>query len=236
MRPVVKLIVIAVAVALLAAGSAAAEPNGAGLYAKNCLECHGVAGHGVTDHGPPLRGAGALAADFYLRTGYMPLPSPSEQPRRRRSPFSDPQIAALVRYVASLGRGPRVPTPDPERGDMSVGQRLFTEHCAGCHQAVAEGGYVTGARVPPLKDATARQIAEAVRIGPYLMPSFPRSQLTDRELDSVVAYVEASKKPDDPGGWGIGHVGPVPEGLVAWLIAGTVLVGVCVVIGSRSES
>jgi ubiquinol-cytochrome c reductase cytochrome c subunit len=232
----VKPLVLAVGVVLAAAGSAAAEPNGAGLYAKNCLECHGVDGHGVPDHGPSLRGVGALAADFYLRTGYMPLSSPSELPRRRRSPFSDPQIAALVRYVASLGRGPRILTPEPARGDVSVGQRLFTDHCAGCHQAVAKGGYVTGARVPPLKDATPRQIAEAVRIGPYLMPSFPRSQLTDRELDSVVAYVEASKQPDDPGGWGIGHVGPVAEGLVAWLIAGSVLVGVCVVIGSRSDS
>jgi ubiquinol-cytochrome c reductase cytochrome c subunit len=223
------------ALAVLLAGPARAAPNGASLYAENCLKCHGVAGRGVPDHGPSLRGVGALAADFYLRIGYMPLESPSDQPQRRRSPFSGAQIDALVRYVASLGKGPAVPTPHPERGDVSAGLRLFTDHCAGCHQVVAEGGYVTGARVPPLKDATARQIAEAVRVGPFLMPRFPRSQISDSQLDSIVAYVEASKHPDDPGGWGLGHVGPVPEGLVGWLVAGASLVALCVVIGSRSR-
>jgi ubiquinol-cytochrome c reductase cytochrome c subunit len=232
----VRALLLAVAAALVAAASAHGAPNGGSLYAKNCLECHAVEGRGIPERGPSLRGVGALAADFYLRTGYMPLRNPDEQPWRRRSPFSEPQIDALVRYVASLGRGPRVPTPHPERGDVAIGLRLFTDHCAGCHQAVGEGGYVTGARVPPLKDATPRQIVEAVRVGPYLMPRFPRSQLTDRQLDSVVAYVQASKHPDDRGGWGIGHIGPVPEGLVAWLLAGSVLVGVCVVIGNRSES
>ena len=37
---------------------------------------------------------------------------------------------------------------------------------------VAEGGYVTDARVPVIKQSTPTQIAEAVRVGPYLMPKF----------------------------------------------------------------
>jgi ubiquinol-cytochrome c reductase cytochrome c subunit len=92
---------------------------------------------------------------------------------------------------------------------------------------------VTGALAPPLHDATPTQIAEAVRIGPYVMPAFPRSQVSDRELDSIVAYVERAKHPVDRGGWGIGHLGPIPEGLVAWLIAGSVLVLVALAIGER---
>ena len=90
--------------------------------------------------------------------------------------------------------------------------------------------------MPPLKQASATQIAEAVRVGPYLMPRFPKTQISDRQLDSIVAYVEWAKHPDDRGGWGIGHIGPVPEGLVAWLLAGTALVAVCVVIGKRNEA
>ena len=129
-----------------------------------------------------------------------------------------------------------MPKPHPERGSIPVGLRLFTEHCAGCHQVVAEGGYVTGARVPPLKEATPVQIVEAVRLGPYLMPRFPKTQISDRQLDSIVAYVEWAKHPDDRGGWGIGHIGPVPEGLVAWLLAGSALVAVCVLIGKRNEA
>jgi quinol---cytochrome-c reductase cytochrome c subunit len=229
--------------ALAAPGAAAAQrgdtilfASGKSLYAESCLTCHGLEGRGVPGRGPRLRGVGALAADFYLRTGYMPLESPGDQPARRRSPFTARQLDALVAYVASLGAGPPVPAPHPERGNVAAGLRLFTEYCAGCHQIVGEGGYVTGARVPPLHDATPTQIAEAVRLGPYLMPRFPKTQLSDGELDSVVAYVERSKHPDDRGGWGIGHIGPVPEGIVAWLLAGAALVGVCAVIGGRIGS
>jgi ubiquinol-cytochrome c reductase cytochrome c subunit len=227
-------LLLVAAVALLAPGAAAAQ-SGSGLYAENCLSCHGPGGSG-TARGPRLRGVGAIAADFYLRTGYMPLPTPHDQPTRRRSPFNAEQIDALVGYVASLGKGEPVPKPHPERGSIPVGLRLFTEHCAGCHQVLGEGGYVTGARVPPLGQANATQVAEAVRLGPYVMPRFPKAQISDRELDSIVAYVEWAKHPDDRGGWGIGHLGPVPEGLVAWLLAGTALVAVCVVIGKRHEA
>jgi ubiquinol-cytochrome c reductase cytochrome c subunit len=135
--------------------------------------------------------------------------------------------------VASLGPGPQVPSPRPAAGKVSHGLRLFTQHCAGCHQVVGQGGYVTNARVPPLKDATPRQIAEAVRIGPYLMPQFSKTAISDRELNSIVAYVRASQTPHDPGGWAIGHVGPVPEGLVAWAVAAFLLVGLCALIGER---
>jgi ubiquinol-cytochrome c reductase cytochrome c subunit len=116
---------------------------------------------------------------------------------------------------------------------VNEGLRLFTDHCAGCHQVVAEGGYVTGAVAPPLEGATTTQIAEAVRIGPYLMPTFSSKQISDSQLDSIIRYIQYAKHPDDRGGWSIGHVGPVPEGLVAWLIAGTILVCFCLVIGRR---
>jgi ubiquinol-cytochrome c reductase cytochrome c subunit len=233
-RVVVRRLLLVGVLALALPGAAAAQ-SGSGLYSENCLRCHGPGGSG-TPRGPRLRGVGAISADFYLRTGYMPLRSPGDQPTRGRSPFSLAEIDALVAYVASLGKGDPVPKPHPKRGRLPVGLRLFTEYCAGCHQVVGEGGYVTGARVPPLKQATATQIAEAVRVGPYLMPRFPKSQISDRQLDSIIAYVEWAKHPDDRGGWGIGHIGPVPEGLVAWLLAGTALVAVCVVIGKRNPA
>jgi ubiquinol-cytochrome c reductase cytochrome c subunit len=216
------------------------------LYAGNCATCHGADGRGIArptlsaadqkGQGPSLRGVGALAADFYLRTGYMPLSRVGLQPHRSTPLFDEHQIRALVAYVASLGSGPAVPTPDPARGSVSAGQRLFSEHCAGCHQIVGAGGYVTGGVAPPLDRATAVQVAEAVRIGPYVMPTFSRSQISDRDLDSLIAYVEEAKHPQDRGGWALGHVGPVPEGLVTWLLAAAALVAVCMVIGRRIES
>jgi len=218
------------------------------LYAGNCATCHGPSGVGVLPSmptrgagdirgaGPPLAGVGARAPDFYLRTGYMPLAHVPMQPRRSRVLFSDAEIRALIAYIASLGPGPPIPTPHPERGNVAAGLHQFTEHCAGCHQVVAEGGYVTDSRVPPLKDVTARQVAEAVRIGPYVMPTFSKRQISDAQLDSIIAYVEYAKHPHDVGGWSLGHLGPVPEGLVAWLIAGAALVATCIVIGKRFEA
>jgi ubiquinol-cytochrome c reductase cytochrome c subunit len=101
---------------------------------------------------------------------------------------------------------------------------------------VAEGGFVTGAKVPPIKEDTPVQIAEAVRIGPYAMPRFSQRAISDAELNSIIAYVHASKKPDDRGGWGIGHLGPVPEGLVTWLVAAVALVLTCALIGERMRA
>jgi ubiquinol-cytochrome c reductase cytochrome c subunit len=142
-------------------------------------------------------------------------------------------VQALIAYVASLGKGPPVPTPHPERGNLSEGQHQFTEKCAGCHQIVAEGGYVTGAVPPPLQGATAVQIAEAVRIGPYVMPTFSESAVTDAQLDSIIRYVLWTRHPDDRGGVSLGHVGPVPEGLVTWFVAAAALVALCLVLGRR---
>jgi ubiquinol-cytochrome c reductase cytochrome c subunit len=224
-------------------GQLSDQELGAQLYAGNCAVCHGVNGEGVIvprpgtggieGQGPTLRGVGKRAADFYLSTGYMPLGNPHDQPWRTRVLFTRRELTALVDYVGSLGGGPPIPKPAPERGRVPEGLHLFTQHCAGCHQVVGEGGYVTDARVPPLKAATPTQVAEAVREGPYLMPQFSRKAISDRQLNSIIAYIEEAKRPADRGGWGIGHVGPVPEGIIAWVAAGLVLVGLCALIGER---
>jgi ubiquinol-cytochrome c reductase cytochrome c subunit len=246
---------LALAAVLLAGTPAAAGAQqspkvqrGEQLYGQSCIRCHGANGAGIVQPatirsalgeaglGPPLKDAGALAADFYLRTGYMPLVSPFDVPKRKTPRFPQKDIDALVAYVASLGHGPPVPKPHPERGRLSAGLKLFTEHCAGCHQVVAEGGVVTDTRVPPLEDATPTQIAEAVRIGPYLMPRFSQKDISDAQLDSIIRYVQYAKNPDDRGGWALGHLGPFPEGMVTWLLAGSLLVALSLAIGKRVSS
>jgi ubiquinol-cytochrome c reductase cytochrome c subunit len=57
--------------------------------------------------------------------------------------------------------------------------------------------------------------------------------ISDDQLNSIVAYVLTSQEPNDAGGWSLGHIGPVPEGMVTWLLAAVVLVAVCMVIGRR---
>jgi ubiquinol-cytochrome c reductase cytochrome c subunit len=65
------------------------------------------------------------------------------------------------------------------------------------------------------------------------MPKFTPKDLSPSQVDSIARYVLWTRNPDDRGGWAIGHVGPIPEGLVTWFLGMTVLVGFCVLIGRR---
>ncbi|MGN6188061.1 MAG: cytochrome c oxidase assembly protein [Conexibacter sp.] len=233
-QPVALLLVAVLALAAAPRAQAAQTPDGRALFQGACAGCHGFDGRGVPNRGPSLQHAGAQAADFYLRTGRMPLANPDDPPVRSHAAFSDAQISALTAYVAALGSGPAIPRVDAASGDLSAGRRAFTEHCAGCHQVVARGGIVTGAIAPPLQQATPTEVAEAVRIGPYLMPRFTRRQIDDRTLNDIVRYVQWTKHPDNRGGWSIGNIGPIPEGMVAWFVGLLALLVVIRLIGERS--
>lgn len=191
---------------------------GEDLYLRSCVSCHGVGGQG-TDSYPKLIGVGAASADFYLRTGRMPLAYPSAQPPQKAPAFSDEQIRQLVAYVASLGEGPPVPDVNPDRGDIALGSQLFLANCAACHNSAAVGGALSnGAHAPPLLEVDPNQIGEAMRVGPGQMPVFGPDTFDQHQVDSIVAYVRYLQEPDHPGGLMIGRVGPVPEGFVAWLV------------------
>jgi ubiquinol-cytochrome c reductase cytochrome c subunit len=193
--------------------------RGRELYLTDCQSCHGVDARGIHDTAPSLHGVGAASADFYLSTGRMPLDDPRSQPDRTEPAYDPKSLEDLVAYIGSLG-GPAVPQVDVVGGRLNLaeGQRLFTENCAACHQIAGRGGVMSGAFVPTLLEATPRQVVEAARIGPYVMPRFSEAQLNDRELAAIARYVQYAKHPENPGGWALFNVGPVPEGMVAWLI------------------
>ena len=99
----------------------------------------------------------------------------------------------------------------------------------------AAGGIVTGAIAPALNDTdiTPTQVAEAIRIGPYLMPNFNAQQISQQDINDIARYVRSTVHPDDAGGWGIGHIGPIPEGMIAWFLAIAGLLLVARLIGER---
>jgi ubiquinol-cytochrome c reductase cytochrome c subunit len=219
---------------------AASEPGplqsrGRALFEEGCSSCHGFDGKGVPGQGPSLIGAGAAAADFYLRTGRMPLDVVGEEPLRGKPHYPEDEIDALVAYVGSLG-GPPIPAVHPGRGSLSEGMQLFAESCEGCHGIGGKGGVAIGGYAPPLGEATPTQVAEAIRVGPYVMPRFSEARLSEAEVDSIARYVQLTQNPDDAGGFGIGHIGPVPEGLVAWLAAVAALLLVARLIGEGGGS
>lgn len=215
--------------------SAALVAEGMALYENSCSACHGPTLQGQHDVAPSLIGVGAGPIDFYLSTGRMPLQSPSDEPDRAQPVFNRRQIDALIAAITDRGGGPPAPAADPAKGDLATGFHAFTSNCAGCHQIVGRGGLTLGAFVPNLQKATPLQIAEAVRMGPYLMPHFDATQIDQHQLDSIAKYLQWTRHPDDAGGWGIYNIGPIPEGMAAWFLALAALVIVARLIGERTE-
>lgn len=189
--------------------------RGRDLFLTSCATCHGGEGRG-TDDGPPLVGVGAAAADFQLSTGRMPLAAPGAQAVRKPPRFRGEDRRALVAYVASLSPGPPLPEVNPAAGHLARGGELFRLNCAACHGFAGRGGALSyGRHAPSLEEATPLQAAEAIRTGPGQMPVFGPDTLDGEEVNSIVRYITYLHRPDDRGGLGLGHLGPIPEGLVA---------------------
>ena len=214
--------------------SAALRVEGYNLYQSGCSSCHGISLEGTQGVAPSLRGVGPGPVDFYLSTGRMPLDQPRAEPMRNAPAYTRGQIDALIAYIGSFG-GPGAPTVDPAKGDLALGFHEFTLNCAGCHQIVARGGITVNAQIPDLQEATAQEIAEAVRMGPYLMPHFDAKAIDQHQLDSLARYVLWTRHPLNAGGWGIYNIGPIPEGMVAWFIGLLALVIVARLIGERMD-
>lgn len=210
------------------------------LFLTGCASCHGSDGRGATGpggdvRGPSLLGSGAAGAYYYLSTGRMPLADASDQPVRKAPAYTPRQIDALVAYVASLGNGPAIPDVHAARGDLAEGGEIFRADCQACHSASGSGGALSyGRAAPRLSEATPRQIASAVRVGPGQMPVFGPDIISDEQLDSLARYVVYLRHPEDPGGLPIGRTGPIPEGFVAWLIGIVGLVALVAWIGTRA--
>jgi len=204
------------------------------LYLQSCASCHGTDGAG-SELGPNLVGVGAAAVDFQLRTGRMPFAGQrGEQAKRKPVKFSDEQIRMLVRYVtdvlgADVPSGPAIPNIQTDSSLLPQGHQLFIENCAPCHGATGQGGAVGGGSLaPPLSQATALQVGEAMLSGPGQMPVF---NLPTSELNAVATYVGYLQTAPDPGGFSIGGIGPVPEGFVGWVLGGGLMVAIIYLIG-----
>ena len=131
-------------------------------------------------------------------------------------------------------RGPEIPTYDVTGADVVKGGQIFRENCASCHQAVAQGGVVNGGRdAPSLQGVDGLSIAEVLRIGPGVMPNF--SDFSNEQVTDVTAWItEVGQRPDDEGGSGIGHIGPVAEGFVIWLVLAVFVLGALRWIGATT--
>jgi ubiquinol-cytochrome c reductase cytochrome c subunit len=143
---------------------------------------------------------------------------------------AEKNLADLRNFIQSLGGGPEVPSAaavDPEGGNVALGGKLFRTNCAQCHNFVGSGGALTGGKyAPPLSkdDVTPTQIYEAMLTGPQAMPVFNDTTLTPEQKKAIIAYVVQTREEPNPGGNGLGRIGPVAEGLTGWLVGLSMLV------------
>jgi ubiquinol-cytochrome c reductase cytochrome c subunit len=206
----------------------AAEAGGRDLYERSCITCHGENLEGVPNRGPSLIGVGEASVYFQVHTGRMPLTRQEADAQDKPAVFSDEEIDQLMAYIQANGGGPELPSGDLRDGDLAEGGELFRLNCASCHNFVGAGGALSsGKAAPSLEEATDLDIYTAMLSGPENMPVFGDNQLTPEEKRSIINYVQTIKSQADPGGAGIGRIGPVAEGLVIWVVGiGALMFGI----------
>jgi len=231
-------------------GSAAQIKQGRELFLVGCSFCHGDNGQGVktldgNQLGPSLVGVGPAAVDFQVGTGRMPAVQPGPQIPQKEVVYTPEEIAALAAYVGSLGPGPAIPNPsdysldglsDEQRQEaIARGGQIFLTNCTACHNAQGAGGAMPrGGYAPKIQGVPAKYVYEAMLTGPQAMDNFSNGNLTPDEKRDIIAYLHSLQDSPDYGGFGMGGLGPVNEGLFAWLVGIGSLVGVAIWIAAHT--
>jgi ubiquinol-cytochrome c reductase cytochrome c subunit len=216
---------------------------GEALYMQNCASCHGTQANGVPANGTPgaypnLRGLGPATIDFWVETGRMPAADPtSVQAPSRIARLNATQAKAIAAWVNSLSPAtPYIPVVhNLSDAQLANGFDLYALNCAACHTITGGGDELAkGTFAPTLRVVAPTQIAEAIRTGPGNMPRFT-GNLSDAQVRDIVAYVSNNiEHPVNPGGIGLGGLGPVGEGFVALAIGMGLLLLVAFWIGDRT--
>jgi ubiquinol-cytochrome c reductase cytochrome c subunit len=222
-----------------AAGSPSSETaveEGRELYLEGCASCHGPNAEG-SSVAPSLVGVGAASVHFQVSTGRMPLAQPSVQVERKDPSYTEPQVAALAAYIATLGPGPAIPTAeqlDTTNADLAVGGELFRTNCAQCHNFAGKGAALTeGKYAPSLMESTPQQVYEAMLTGPQNMPVFGDGTVTPSEKQDILKYVAHLQSQTQPGGWALGSFGPVVEGALLFTLGLGLMAGFAIWIGAK---
>jgi ubiquinol-cytochrome c reductase cytochrome c subunit len=233
---------IAAAAAPHRAASAVAAQNdpielrkGRRIYEEGCIACHGTNLEGVPYRGPSLVGVGQAAVYFQVVTGRMPAARQEAQIPRKPPQYGPDEAEQVAAYIQAVAGGPQIPQGNLRDGDLAEGGELFRLNCASCHNFAGRGGALSaGKSAPSLSDSSDAVIYAAMLSGPQNMPVFSDNQLTPDQKRAIVNYVQTLKQTHDPGGSGIGRLGPLPEGLVIWVIGVGGLMLIILWIGAKS--
>lgn len=227
--------------------------EGRELFLVGCSTCHGLNGQGQLDVngnqlGPSLQGVGGAAVDFQVGTGRMPMVQPGQQNPRKNVAYDEDEIAALAAFVQSLAPGPDVPSEeeystdeimalDPAERDAAInrGQQIFLTNCTACHNFNGRGGAMPrGGYAPTVRGVDDKHIYEAMLTGPGQMDVFSDGNIPPEGKREVIAFLQTLQEQPQQGGFSLGGLGPVSEGLFLWLVGIGGLVGFAVWIAAHT--
>ena len=223
------------------APSSKLDTLGRALFLENCASCHGTEANGVPANGtsgsfPDLVGLGPATIDFWVDSGRMPAADVRAVQAIRHQPrLNQSQALAIAAWVNSLDPSyPSIPTPHLKDANVSDGAALFALNCAACHTIEGDGdALASDTFAPSLRDIPAFEVVEAIRTGPANMPRFT-GNLSDDQVRDIVAYVTTEiQHPNNPGGFGLGGLGPVAEGFVGLLVGVGLLILIAYWVGER---
>lgn len=224
-------------------GNSQQVQEGKALFAVGCSSCHGKNGEGQQSglvQGPSLIGVGAASVEFQVATGRMPMAAPAAQAPAKPRIYDEEETLMLAAYVASLGPGPEIPSPsdyDPSsvsEEDLARGGELFRTNCSACHNFAGSGGALpNGKYAPTLYGVSNLHLYEAMLIGPQQMPVFSDEVMTPEDKRAIIGYLNELHENPNAGGLTLGGLGPVSEGLWAWVLGLGGLMGFAVWIAAK---
>ena len=217
--------------------SALTVEDGKKLFQANCATCHGLDLQG-SDTGPSLYGVGEVSVDFQVATGRMPLQAQAPQAPQKPAQFTQEQVDAMAAYVQSMAPGPTYPAEEvlDGEGDVARGAELFRINCAMCHNVAAVGGALTeGKYAPSLQGTSALHMYAAMVTGPQNMPVFNDLTLTTEDKRDIISSLLYNQQHESPGGFSLGSLGPVSEGLFIWIFGIGSLIAITVWITAKSN-
>lgn len=175
--------------------------SGGKLYATLCAPCHAADGHGyAADHAPSLITQTFLesASDDFLRRSIAagrPGTSMAAYSQAFGGPLDSAAVDSLVAYLRGLGPAAR-PLAAVASGDAAAGQAIYVARCQSCHgDRTTRGEASSLGNRQFLLAATDSFIRHAIVNGrPGTKMVGFAGQLTDPEIDNVVAYVRSLGK------------------------------------------